>query len=154
MYQKGYNPIFVMDPTAYDANYVSAGKAVDGTYVFDAGPLFEEANRNPQLATYITWLGRTSGGAPTFFGTYAWSAAALFTQLAVQLGGKLTRASLLAAVRQVHNFTNNGMTPPNDVAGKHTPRCLSVIRLTNGKWVRKTPYPYTCGTLVNSGVGN
>ncbi|MDT4901537.1 MAG: hypothetical protein QOJ78_2467 [Pseudonocardiales bacterium] len=153
MFRQNYHPIFVMDPTGYDANYVATGKAVDDTYVFDAGPLYEEQNRNPQLATYIAWLGRTSGGVPTFFGTYAWSAAALFTQLAVQLGGKLTRSSLLSAIKGVHNFTNTNMVPPQDIAGKHTPKCLSVIQLTNGKWVRKTPYPYTCGTTVNSGVG-
>jgi ABC-type branched-subunit amino acid transport system substrate-binding protein len=149
---KGFKPIFVMDPTGYSTDYTSGGGSANGTYVFDAGPLFEEANRNPQLATYLTWLQRTSGGAPTFFGTYAWAAASLFAQLAIQLGGKLTRASLLAAVRQVHNFTNNGMVPPQDVAGKHTPKCLSVIQYNGGKWVRKTPYPYTCGSSVNSGV--
>jgi ABC-type branched-subunit amino acid transport system substrate-binding protein len=147
-----FKPMFVMDPTAYDTHYTSAGSSVDGTYVFIAGPLFEEANRNPELATYLQWLQRTSGGAPTFFGTYAWAAAALFTQLAVQLGGKLSRSTLLAAVRQVHNFTNNKMVPPQDVAGKHTPKCLSVIQYSGGKWVRKTPYPYTCGSFVNSGV--
>ena len=153
MYQQGYNPIFVMDPTAYVSSYVSTGAAVNGTYVFIAGPLFQEANRNPQLATYLTWLQRTSGGAPDFFGTYAWAAAALFTQLAIQLGGKLSRASMIAALRGVHNYTQNGMVPPQDVGGKHTPRCLSVIQLQGGKWVRKTPYPYTCGGVVNSGVG-
>jgi ABC-type branched-subunit amino acid transport system substrate-binding protein len=153
MYQQNYHPIFVMDPTGYDPSYVSAGAAVDDTYVFIAGPLFEEASRNPQLATYINWLNRTSGGAPTFFGTYAWCAAALFTQLAVQLGGKLSRATMIAALRGVHNYTNSSMVPPMDVGGKHTPRCLSIIQLTGGKWLRKTPYPYTCGGVVDSGVG-
>jgi ABC-type branched-subunit amino acid transport system substrate-binding protein len=153
MYQQGYNPIFVMDPTAYDANYVADGKAVNGTYVFIAGPLFEEANRNAQVATYINWLSRTSGGVPTFFGTYAWTAAALFTQIAVQLGGKLSRSAVISALQQVHSYTNQNMTPPMDVGGKHTPKCLSVIQLQNGHWVRKTPYPYTCGSSVNSGVG-
>ena len=57
------------------------------------GPLFEEANRNPEVQNYISWLQRTSGGNPNFFGVYAWSAAALFTRLAIQLGGKLSRAS-------------------------------------------------------------
>lgn len=142
-----------MDPTGYDPGYVSTGKPVDGTYVFIAGPLFEEAGKNAQLANYITWLGRTSGGSPTFFGTYAWAAAALFTQLAVQLGGKLTRASLIAGLKGTHGFTNNGMVPPQDVGGKHTTRCASVIQLNGGKWVRKTPAPYTCANTVNSGVG-
>jgi hypothetical protein len=153
-YQAGYNPIFVMDPTAYDPGYVSAGKPVDGTYSFVPGPLFEEAGRDPQVQTYVSWLNRTSGGSPTFFGVYAWSAAALFTQLAVQLGGKLTRASLIAAVKGVHNWTDSGMHPPQDPGGKKTGPCSSIVQLTNGKWVRKTPYPYTCGAIVNSGVGD
>jgi hypothetical protein len=152
-YGAGYNPIFVMDPTAYDAGYVATGKPVDGTYSFVPGPLFEEANKNPELSTYLTWLQRTSGGNPSFFGVYAWSAAVLFTQLAVQLGGKLSRSSLVAAMKGVHNWTANKMTPPQDPGGKHTGHCMSVVQLDNGKWVRKTPYPYTCGSVVNSGVG-
>jgi ABC-type branched-subunit amino acid transport system substrate-binding protein len=154
MYQQGYNPIFVMDPVAYDPGYVAAGKPVDGTYSFVPGPLLEEANRNPGLRTYMEWLQRTSGGGPTFFGVYAWCAAALFTQLAVELGGKLSRASLLAAIRSVHDYTNNGMVPPQDVGGKHTTHCASVVQLVDGKWVRKTPYPYTCLPTIDTGVGD
>ena len=153
MYQQGYNPIFVMDPTGYDPTYVAAGKPVDGTYSFVPGPLFEEANKNPGLQNYLTWLNRTSGGDPTFFGVYAWAAMDLFTQLAIKLGGQLTRASLLNAVKGINNYTDNGMVPPQNVGSKQTPRCVSVVQLTNGKWVRKTPYPYTCAATVNSGVG-
>jgi hypothetical protein len=29
---------------------------------------------------------------------------------------------------------------------------MSVVEYTGNKWVRKTPYPYSCGSLVNSGV--
>jgi ABC-type branched-subunit amino acid transport system substrate-binding protein len=153
MDQQDYHPMFVLDPVAYDAGYVSAGDAVDGTYSFVPGPLFEEAARNPGLTTYIEWLQRTSGGPPTFFGVYAWCAAALFVQLALELGGKLTRQSLLTAIRNTHDYTNNGMVPPQDPGGKHTTRCASVVQLVNGKWVRKTPYPYTCAPTINSGVG-
>jgi ABC-type branched-subunit amino acid transport system substrate-binding protein len=153
MAQANYNPIFAMDPTGYDPAYVAGGSPVEGTYSFVPGPLFEEASKNPQLQTYLTWLQHTSGGNPTFFGVYAWTAAALFTQLAIQLGGKLTRASLLQAIRGINNYTNNGMVPPQSVGSKTTPKCASVVQLVHGKWVRKTPYPYTCGSLVNSGVG-
>ena len=147
-----FKPIWVMDPTGYSTEYTSAGGMTNGTYVFDAGPLLEEANKNPQLALYLQWLQRTSGGAPTFYGVYAWSAAALFVETALKLGGKLSRSTMLAALRNVHSWTNHNMTPPNDPAGKRTPNCLSVIQYDGSKWVRKTPYPYTCGNLVNSGV--
>ena len=151
--QQDYHPIFMLDPVAYDAGFVSAGSAMDGTYVFVPGPLFQEADRNPELQTYIDWLQRTSGGTPTFFGVYAWCAAALFTQLAVELGGKLTRASLLTAIRGVHNYTNNGMVPPQDPGGKHTTHCASVLQLEHGAWIRRTPYPYTCAPTINTGAG-
>ena len=147
-----FKPIWVMDPTGYSTEYTSAGSQTKGTYVFDAGPLLEETSKNPQLATYLGWLQRTSGGAPTFYGVYAWSAAALFVETALQLGGKLSRSTMLAALRNVHSWTNHGMTPPNDPAGKRTPNCLSVIQYSGSTWVRKTPYPYTCGSLVDSGV--
>lgn len=151
--QQDYHPVFMLDPVAYDAGFVAAGSEMDGTYVFVPGPLFQEANRNPELQTYIDWLQRTSGGAPTFFGVYAWCAAALFTQLAVELGGRLTRSSLLTAIRGVHNYTNNGMVPPQDPGGKHTTHCASVVQLEHGRWVRRTPYPYTCEPTINTGIG-
>jgi ABC-type branched-subunit amino acid transport system substrate-binding protein len=153
MEQQDYHPSFVMDSVAYDPNFVAAGSSVDNTYVFLGGPMFEEANKNPQLTTYLQWLQRTSGGQPSFFGTYAWSAAALFVESALELGGKLTRSALISKLQGVHDWTNHGMTQPQDVGGTHTTKCFSVIQLQRGHWVRKTPYPYTCGGIVNSGVG-
>lgn len=151
MYQAHYSPVYVMDTVAYDQDYVAAGTPVNGTNVFASAPLFSEANRNPGLSTYLTWLSRTSGGTPNFFGIYAWAAASLFVQLAAELGGKLSRPSMLGKLRQVHGFTDGHMVPPQDVAGKHTPKCYSIIKLVNGNWVRQTPYPYTCGGVVSRG---
>lgn len=153
MDQQGYKPVFLMDSVAYDPNFVAAGDPVNDTYVFLAGPMFEESSKNPQLATYLQWLARTSGGQPSFFGVYAWSAAALFVESALQLGGKLSRSTLISKLEAQHNWTNHGMTQPQDVGGTHTTRCISIIQLQGGHWVRKTPYPYTCGGIVNSGVG-
>jgi ABC-type branched-subunit amino acid transport system substrate-binding protein len=153
MYQQAYHPVFVMDSVAYDANYVAAGAPVNDTYVFLAGPMFEEADRNPELTDYLQWLHRTSGGVGSFFGVYAWSAAALFVQLAAELGGKLSRGTLLDKLRQVDTWTDRNMVQPQDVAGKHTTKCVSIIQLQGGKWARRTPYPYTCASLVDSGVG-
>jgi hypothetical protein len=148
-----FHPMFVMDPTGYDNSYTSAGSFTDGTWSFVPAPLYlnsDEIAKNPQLSTYVQWLQRTSGGSPTFFGIYAWVAAALFTQLAVQLGGKLTRASLLQAIGKVHDYTDFRMVPPQDVGGEHTPTCMSIVQRVSGNWVRKTPYPYSCGQLVRA----
>ena len=60
-----FHPIFVMDPVAYDQGFVqSGGSAVNGTYIFIAAPLFAEANRNPELSTYLQWLQPDLGRHP------------------------------------------------------------------------------------------
>ena len=155
MAQQNFKPLIVVDPTVYDAGYVSSGgSAVNGTYSFVPGPIFAETAKNPQLALYEQWLQRTApGAAPTFFGVYAWGAAALFTQLAQQLGGKLNRTTLLTAIRNTHNYTDNGLFPPQDPGGKNTGHCMSIMQLQSGKWVRISPAPYTCDSVINSGVG-
>ena len=71
----------------------------------------------------------------------------------MQLGGKLTRASLVAALKTVKNFTSNGLFAPQAVGTKTTATCQTVIQLEGGKWVRRSPYPYSCGSLVDSGIG-
>jgi ABC-type branched-subunit amino acid transport system substrate-binding protein len=152
-YRADFDPVFVMDPVAYDPAYVGTGsqtEAVNGTYSIVPAPLFEEVNRNPELENYLTWLARTSGGPPVYFGIYAWSAAALFARLAIELGGRLTRASMVAALRGVHSWTDRDMHPPQDPGGKHTGHCASVVQLVNGAWVRRTPYPWTCGRIIET----
>ena len=43
------------------------------------------------MALYRAWLDQVKPGAtPNYFGLYAWSAARLFVEQAVALGGKLT----------------------------------------------------------------
>ena len=53
----------------------------------------------------------------------------------------------------MNGYTNNKMFQPQQVGRKITPNCLSIIQLNGGKWQRKTPYPYTCGPIIDSGAG-
>ena len=46
---------------------------------------------------------------------FAWSAARLFVERAIALGGKLSRAGLLADLAKVDNWTANGMHSPQHV---------------------------------------
>jgi hypothetical protein len=103
------------------------------------------------LQLYLQWLHRISPNAvPSFFGIFAWGAMRLFTQLAVQLGGKLTRTSLLAALAATHSFTSNDLFAPQDVGARTTSPCQSVIQLVRGTWVRRSPYPWSCGRNVRT----
>jgi ABC-type branched-subunit amino acid transport system substrate-binding protein len=154
MAQQGFNPLFVMDPTGYDQGYISSGgSAVEGTHVFIGSETFEDSNKIPEMKLYLQWLQRVAPGAkPSFFGLFAWSAGRLFTDTALKLGGKLTRASLLAALAKIDNYTGYGMLSPQHVGKKITGGCYGFIVLKGGKWVREGPAPFACGPVVDTGI--
>jgi ABC-type branched-subunit amino acid transport system substrate-binding protein len=154
MAQQNFHPQFIMDPVAYDPGFVSSGgSAVNGTHIWINSALFSEAGNNPELQNYLNWLKRVAGNTPpTYFGIYAWGAAELFTDLAIKLGGQLTRQSLLNALKGVDNYTGNGLFGPQHVGQKITGSCYQFITLKNGSWVREGPSKLTCGTTVNTGV--
>jgi ABC-type branched-subunit amino acid transport system substrate-binding protein len=145
------HPILVMDSVAYDPTFVAdAGGQLNGMYTYVNTALFEEASRSPELQLYETWLHRVAPNAqPSFFGVFAWGAMRLFTQLAAQLGGQLNRGTLLAALRATHAFDSNHLFAPQDVGGKKTSPCESLLQLENNTWVRRSPYPWSCESVLN-----
>jgi ABC-type branched-subunit amino acid transport system substrate-binding protein len=152
MAQQGVHPVFVMDSVAYDPVFVAAGgSSIDGMYSYVDTSLFEEASRSPELQLYLTWLHRVAPSAqPSFFGMFAWGAMRLFTQSAVQLGGRLDRSALLAVIRGTRGYTGNGLFAPQDVGAKTSPNCQTVVQLQHGHWVRRTPYPYLCSDVYDT----
>jgi ABC-type branched-subunit amino acid transport system substrate-binding protein len=152
MHSQGLNPVFVMDSVAYDPVFVQAGgREFDGMYSYVDTALVEDATQSTELKLYTQWLHQVAPSAtPSFFGMFAWGSMALFAQLAVELGGKLTRASLLNAVKGVDNFTDHGLFAPQHVGSKRTTACQTVIQLENGRWIRRTPYPYICSTVFDT----
>ena len=92
MQQQGMDAMFMQDSTVYDQGYIDqAGSLADGMFVYSTTELF--TSNNPEMKLYRAWLDQVAPGAnPNFFGLYAWSAARLFVQQAVALGGELNRA--------------------------------------------------------------
>jgi hypothetical protein len=124
---------------------------MNGMYSYVDTALFEESARTPEMQLYLSWLHRVAPSAtPSFFGMFAWGSMALFTQLAVELGGGLTRSTLLAAIKNVDNFTDHGLFSPQHIGAKKSPACQTVIQLEKEKWVRRSAYPYTCSTVFNT----
>jgi ABC-type branched-subunit amino acid transport system substrate-binding protein len=153
MQQQSFKPdAFVLDPTAYDPRYVqSGGSAVNGTKIFINFSMFEEYRSNREMALYRSWLQQVKPGAtPTFFGVFSWSAARLFVQQALALGGRLSRQSLVSRVRGVDNWTSNGLTSPQHVGPKQTGDCWRWIRLQHGRWVPEGPTRYMCHGVTNA----
>jgi ABC-type branched-subunit amino acid transport system substrate-binding protein len=156
MAQQGYKPtFFVVTQTQYNTAYVeSGGDAVDGTYLPLPHPLFAGA-QNPELKLYTSWLQTVRPGTePTTFGLFAWSATRLFVEKAIGLGGGLTRAALIGAVRKERSWDANGLHTPMDVGGKTTYKCLDVVQLRGSTWTKVSGSKYLCGSLVRTSVAN
>jgi ABC-type branched-subunit amino acid transport system substrate-binding protein len=146
MEQQNYTPkLYMRDPTDYIADYVeSGGSAVDGTVIFTNFAMFEEAAKNKEMALYLNYLQQVKPGAdPTFFGVFAWSAARLFVEKAIALGGKLDRPSLIAELKKTGKWTANDIHSPQNVGSKQTGDCWRFIQLKDGKWVSLTS-KYEC----------
>jgi hypothetical protein len=112
--------------------------------------MFERVNI-PEMALYLQWLQQVKPGAtPTFFGLYAWSAARLFTQKAYELGGDLTRASIVAEFSKVDNWTANGLHAPHHVGTKKSAECTMIIQVNDGKWTQRsgTPRKFVCAPIT------
>ena len=153
MSQQGYTPkLYLRDPTDYNPAYVSqGGAAVDGTVVFTNFVPFEEASSNPEMANYLAYLDQVKPGAtPQFFGVFAWSAARLFVELATQLGGTLSRATLLAAVKKVNDWTSEGLHSPQPVGSKGTGECWRFLQLDGTVWKPVGGTKYNCAGLTSS----
>ena len=128
----------------------SGGSSVEGAIVFTNFVPFEEANRNPETQLYMNWLNQVKPGAdPSFFGVFSWSAARLFAERATALGGKLTRATLLAEFKGVQKWTSNNLHSPQNVGAKRSGDCWRFIQVKSSKWVPIGGTKYTCnGTTV------
>jgi ABC-type branched-subunit amino acid transport system substrate-binding protein len=151
MQSAGFKPeVLMYDPSVYDPGFIKqGGSAVEGAYFFvNFTPLNES---QPELDLYKRWLQQVAPGAqPTFFGMFAWSAAKLFVEKSLELGGKLTRASLVAAVKGSDGWTGGGMHSPMSVGSKHPPVCVRWMTIKGGQFVSYTP-KYTCGGYTSAG---
>ncbi|RNL78356.1 ABC transporter substrate-binding protein [Nocardioides marmorisolisilvae] len=147
MKDASYAPLFQTDPRTYGIKpYVTdGGAAVDGTYVpIDITP-FSEAASNTELRRYITYLRKVHPGAsPSIDGLFAWSAARLFVDRARALGGRLSRANLVTAVRGVHAWTDSGAHASQNVGSKVVTPCWRMLRLDAGTWVAVGGTAYVC----------
>lgn len=90
------------------------------------------------------------GAEPSSTGLYTWSAARLFVEKAIALGGELTRSSLLEAVRAEHHWDANGLHVVQDVGGKVPGECQVVIQLQQGTWRQVSPGMYMCAGLTDT----
>jgi hypothetical protein len=149
--QQNWHPQVLYSESQYDATFIKLvdPQAVNGEWADEQFALFQGEDRAsvPEVNLFLTWMQKTHPGfPPDLFAMYSWTDAALFVQALKAAGQNPTRASLLAALKNIHNFDDNGMLPPTDVGNKKPPTCYLVIQRRNSAWVRVSPTEkgFTC----------
>ena len=143
--------------TCYDPKFLqTAGADADGTYVTISYLPYEDQKQSPELRTFLKAVGgqkNTDG-----YGILSWVASRAFedaVNATVKANGKngLTRANFLAQMKQLKNFTANGLIGPKDVGAKTPSGCGVVLQVQSGKFVRVDPTKpgtFDCGVKSNS----
>ncbi|MBV8161610.1 MAG: ABC transporter substrate-binding protein, partial [Acidimicrobiia bacterium] len=122
--QQGFKPEVFASPIGYFGSYFSesgGAQAVDGQWipVVQAQFLGEDAPNVPEVALFDQWMKKDfSSFSVDQFSNSSWANAALFVQALKNAGPQITRAKLLAALAQIHSFSDNGTFPDTDIASK------------------------------------
>jgi Periplasmic binding protein len=142
---QGVNTVKVWDcqVQCYDKRLIQeGGKAVEGQYVWVNFLPFEDKGSNPTLDGFLKYDKSPDGfGAPAFIAGEAFARAVNDT-IATHDGdpNSITRANVLTAIRNIHDFDAGGMAPPGtDLGRKVLSTCIVGMQVQNGKFVRVDP---------------
>ncbi|HWW54400.1 MAG TPA: ABC transporter substrate-binding protein, partial [Acidimicrobiales bacterium] len=150
--QQGWHPEVFASAIGYFGSYVAeAGgpSIVENQYVNIGQAMFlgEDAATVPEVALFDHWM---HAAFPSFpidqFSATSWANSALFVEALKAAGPNLTRKGVLAALAQIHNFNDNGMMAPMDVASKQPSNCYLLLQLHGGKYtkVEDPPTGFRC----------
>ena len=154
----GIKPEVFAAPIGYFGSYISeAGgpQVVEGQWipVVQAQFLGEDAPNVPEIALFDQWMKKDFSSFPIDqFSNASWANAALFVEALKRAGPQVTRAKLLAALAQIHSFSDNGTFPDTDVASKKNSICYMLLQIKGGKYVKvdTPPKGFRCdGTYHN-----
>jgi ABC-type branched-subunit amino acid transport system substrate-binding protein len=143
--------ITAMGASAYDPQLVplAGASALENVWLYLPTALYigEDRGVNKEVDLFQTWLKRThpSAGADLFT-AYGWASARLFVQALQAAGPRATRAGVIAALKNVHQFDSNGLLALADPAAKQPPTCYVMARINGGKFARvdDPPNGYRC----------
>jgi hypothetical protein len=126
----------------YDKRLIQeGGSAVEGQYVWLNFLPFEDKGSNPDLDALLKY-----DKSPDGFGAQAFIAGEVFARAVTDTmkanngdPNSITRANLLTAIRNMHDFDSNGMVPKIDIGGRIGSTCLVGMQVVNGKFKRIDP---------------
>jgi ABC-type branched-subunit amino acid transport system substrate-binding protein len=148
--QAGCRGLINIIPIAYDQAFLQAFKgntsAINGLQGYNEYAMFfnsQDAAGIPELKLFQDWFARTNGGQPAnLYAMFAWASGRLFEQAMENAGPKISRQTVLAALKKVKNYTSNGMiapeTPSSKTEGVH---CYVLWQFVNGQFTRQSDPP-------------
>jgi hypothetical protein len=142
---QGVNTVKVWDCSVqcYDKRLIQeGGSAVEGQYVWLNFLPFEDKGSNETLDGFLKYDKTPDGfGAQAFFAGEFFARAVEDTMKAHSDDpNSITRANLLTAIRNIHDFDANGMAAPGiDIGNKLPSTCLVGMQVKDGKFVRVDP---------------
>jgi ABC-type branched-subunit amino acid transport system substrate-binding protein len=149
--QNWHPTITALGASAYDLQLaqLAGNDAIENDYLFLPSAMYlgEDRSVNKEVDLFLTWMKKTHPSANVdLFAVYGWTSARLFMQALQSAGPRATRASLLAALRNVHQFDSNGLLALGDPAAKSPPHCYILLQVHGGKFARlDSPAPgYRC----------
>jgi hypothetical protein len=130
----------------FDKSFVGASDAVDREYMALGFLPFDET-ANKMDANFVKYVGKDKLSG---FASWGFTTGLLFEQAAkaaVQKHGNngLTRANLLAELKNIHDFNADGMTATTDIGNKVPSNCFMLEQYKSKKFVRV--YPTKQGTF-------
>jgi len=156
--QQGFKPEVFASPIGYFGSYIDeagGAKVVEGQWipVVQAQFLGEDAPNVPEIALFDQWMKKDFSSFPIDqFSNSSWANAALFVEALKRAGPQVTRAKLLAALAQIHSFSDNGTFPDTDIASKKNSVCYQLLQIRGGKYTKvdTPPKGFRCdGTYHN-----
>jgi hypothetical protein len=120
---------------------------VDGTYLWLPFLPFEERDSNAELASFLDNIDQEF---PQSWAVGAWNSGRAFEQAVNSIVAEsgpngVTRASILAAMPTITDFTSNGWIGSVDFSKKEISSCFVILQLKDGKYQRV--FPTEVGTL-------
>jgi ABC-type branched-subunit amino acid transport system substrate-binding protein len=143
--QQNWHPQVIVTNSEYDPNFFklltdpSAGNGILTDQPF-AMFLGEDSASTPEVALFLQWMKQTHPSTPVdLFAMYSWASGRLFVQALQAAGSNPTRAGVITALKNIHNFDSNGFVAPADVGNKQPPGCYMILKVQDGKFVRVNP---------------
>ena len=140
--QQNWNPTIIA-PVAYASNFVQlvggaqAAEGIQGAQLFSLFFNSSDASAIPEVGLFQQWMNKTAPSqALDLEGMYGWAEAELFVQALKAAGPRATRASILAALKGVKQFSANGLIGPADPGARQATNCYVLWVIRNGQFQR------------------